>query len=374
MIAADYTILKPSYKLATNRTSEKLRTSDPINFHSTLNNYMPTPLLHLPKLAKWLGVQSIFVKDESFRFGLKSFKGLGTSYALHKIITENPNIHTYCTATDGNHGRALAWSARLAEKIAVIIVPKHTTSARIEAIKSEGAKVEIFDGNYDDACLYADKLSSQDGWQLVQDVAWEGYEEIPAQIMCGYLSIFKELENSLHPNAKAGIDLVFLQAGVGSFASAAAWYYLNRYGIKKPKIVIVEPLEADGILESFKQKKLSCPKGKQQTIMAGLNCGLPSTIAWPILQSGINACIRIEDDYTKQAMRILADSMPDDPTIIAGESGAAGIAAFLAILREKKFKSLLNHLDINESTRILFFNTEGDTDPESFHQIITSLE
>ncbi|MBU1013945.1 MAG: diaminopropionate ammonia-lyase [Bacteroidetes bacterium] len=374
MIVADYKTLKPSYKLATNSTTESLRNSDSLIYHSTLKNYSPTPLHHLPVLAKWLGVQSIFVKDESLRFGLKSFKGLGTSYALHKFIMANPSIHTFCTATDGNHGRALAWSARLAEKSAVIIVPKHITSARIEAIKSEGAKVEIFDGNYDDACLYAEKLSRQDGWQLVQDVAWEGYEEIPAQIMSGYLSIFKEMENSLHPFEKAGIDLVFLQAGVGSFASAAVWYYLNRYGIKKPKIVIVEPLEADGILESFKQKKLSTSKGKQQTIMAGLNCGLPSSIAWPILQSGANACIRIEDDYTKQAMRILADPMPDDPTIIAGESGAAGLAAFLAILREKKFKSLLKHLDINESTKILFFNTEGDTDPESFHQIISSLE
>jgi len=209
---------------------------------------------------------------------------------------------------------------------------------------------------------------------LVQDVGWEGYEAIPAQIMAGYLSIFKEMENSLHTFAKAEIDIVFLQAGVGSFASSAVWYYLNRYGNNKPKIIIVEPLEADGILESFKMKTLSASKGKQQTIMAGLNCGLPSYIAWPILQSGVNACVRIEDDYTRQAMRILADPMHDDPTIIAGESGAAGVAAFLAILQEKKFKSLLKHLDINESTRILFFNTEGDTDPESFHQIISSLE
>lgn len=374
MSVTDYIVLKPTNELKSCPTTEKLRTSDSLNFHSSLNNYSPTPLHHLKELSKWLGVHSIYVKDESIRFGLKSFKGLGTSYALHEIITSNSAINTFCTTTDGNHGKALAWSARLAEKNSVIIVPKHTTDARIKSIQNEDAEVEIFDGNYDDACLHAEKLCRQNGWQLVQDVAWEGYEEIPAQIMAGYLSIFKEMENNLHSISKAGIDIVFLQAGVGSFASAAVWYYLNRYGTKKPKIVIVEPMEADCVLESFRQKKLSSSNGKQQTIMAGLNCGIPSSIAWPILQSGVNVSMRIEDIYSRQAMRMLADPIFNDPAIIAGESGAAGVAAFLAILREKKFKSLIKHLNINATSKILFFNTEGDTDPESFLEIISTME
>jgi len=163
MSVVDYIIVKPTYKLEISPTTEKLRTSDSLIYHLTLNNYSPTPLHHLPELAKWLGVKQIFVKDESYRFGLKSFKGLGTSYVLNEVINVNPTLNTFCTATDGNHGRALAWSAKLIGKDAVIIVPRHTTKARIEAIKGEGAKVEIFDGNYDEACLYAEKLSRQEG-------------------------------------------------------------------------------------------------------------------------------------------------------------------------------------------------------------------
>ncbi len=372
MKSINFIILHPRNELEDSPCSRTLENSDSITFHRSLKDYRPVSYYQLPNLAQNLGVKNIFVKDESSRFGLKAFKGLGTSYAVHQALKANPKIQTFCTATDGNHGRALAWSAKLANKNAVIIVPKHTTEERIKAIKAENATVIGFEGNYDEACVHAEKLSEQDGWELIQDVAWNGYEEIPAQIMAGYLSIFKEMETSLHSLLKPEIDLVFLQAGVGSFASSAVWYYLNRYGKNKPKIVIVEPIEADGILESFKQKQLSISRGKQETIMAGLNCGLPSSIAFPILEAGVDAVIRIKDEFAKKAMKLLYHSEGDDYSIVAGESGAAGLAGFLALQNEKEFEPVLKHLNINNYSNILFFNTEGDTDPVAFKSIISS--
>ncbi len=367
----DYLILEPDNGLVDSEITRLLKSSDSIGFHTTLKDYNPSPIHRLSKLAEELGVRTIFLKDESTRFGLKAFKGLGTSYAVNQILQSKHSISTFCTATDGNHGKALAWSARLAGKKAVIVVPAHTTPARIMAIEAKDAEVIRFEGNYDDACKYAEKLSEQDGWKLVQDVAWDGYENIPAYIMAGYLSMFKELENNLHLPDEPLIDVVLLQAGVGSFASSAVWYYLNRYGNKKPKIVIIEPTEADGIFESFKHNQLKSSLGKQETIMAGLNCGLPSSIAWPVLKAGTDAVIRIEDQYSELAMRKLYYNKASDPQVISGESGAAGLAGLLAILQEEKFNPLMDHLGISHHSRILLFNTEGDTDPISFKKIVT---
>ncbi len=369
MNSQDYIIQKPINQLEESAITNLLSDSKSLEFHTKLSSYKPSKLYELNGLAKKLGVQKIYIKDESTRFGLKAFKGLGTSFAVNQSLKNDQRINTFCTATDGNHGKALAWSARLARKEAVIIVPKHTTESRIKAIEAEKARVIRFDGNYDEACIYAEELSKQDGWKLIQDVAWDGYENVPAQIMAGYLSMFKEMEDKLHLLDEPQIDLVFLQAGVGSFASSAVWYYLNRYGIKKPKIVIVEPYEADGVLESFKQDRLITSEGKQETIMAGLNCGLPSSIAFPILKAGADAVIRIKDKWAKEAMNLLFHSGQNDPTIISGESGAAGLAGFLAI-QNNQIQDLINHLGINQHSKILFFNTEGDTDPKHFQQIV----
>lgn len=369
-LSSNYFINKPNNLITDNATSGILKTTDALNYHSSLFCYKPTPLIELNGLANQLGLGNIFLKDESHRFGLNAFKGLGASYAMHKIIQQSSRIHTFCTATDGNHGRAVAWSAKLNGKFSVIIVPKDTVSHRIELIKNEGARVIKIDGNYDEACKYAAELSKQEGWQLVQDTAWKDYTEIPAMIMAGYLSLFKELENSLHLLPKPNIDLVLLQAGVGSFAASGIWYYLNRYGIKRPKIVLIEPLEADGILESFKQGGLHTTTGKQQTIMAGLNCGIPSMSAWEILQNGMDAVLRISDKFAEQAMRLLYHPNSPDQKIISGESGAAGLAGLLAMLNEPEFLPLKNNLDINANTSILVINTEGATDPKNFDRIV----
>lgn len=372
-IADDFYLHKPSNELPDTLTTRILEKSDARAYHESMPVYQSTPLHHLPGLAAHYGLGDIYVKDESQRFGLNAFKGLGPSYAIHTILQQKRGIEVFCTATDGNHGRAVAWAARQAGKEAVIFVPENTTRARIEAIEKEGARVEKIDDNYDQTCAHAREISEKRGWQLVQDTAWEGYEEIPALIMAGYLTQFQELEIGLHSLPKPPVDLVFLQAGVGSWAAAAVWYYLNRYGEDRPKIVIVEPAASDGILESFKQGRRARPTGKLDSMMAGLNCGIPSLSAWEILQSGIDAVMRIEDSYSARAMRELFYPKEEDPHIVSGESGAAGLGGFIALMTDPRFSNLKNSLDIDEKSRVLLYSTEGATDPENFQKVVDEL-
>jgi len=230
--------------------------------------------------------------------------------------------------------------------------------------------VELIDGNYDDTCVRAEKLSRENNWELVQDMAWENYEEIPAHIMAGYSTLFQELEETLHLYPKAKIDLVFLQAGVGSFAGAGIYYYLDRYGANRPKIVIVEPKEADGILSSFKKGEITTSKGNSKTIMAGLNCGTPSLGAWDLLKNGVDISIKIDDRYSEQAIRELYYPNNADKRIISGESGVGGLAGFISIMTDDKFELLQKELNICSTTNILFISTEGATDENSFNEII----
>lgn len=363
-------INKPKNILPDGLTDSIFRNSDPLKFHKSIENYRPTPLVELPELANFCKVGKIYVKDESYRFGLNAFKGLGASFAIHKILEKGPSIKTFCTATDGNHGRAVAWSAKMLGKTSRIFVPKDTTPARIKAIENEGGIVEVINGNYEEACAYAQKMSKENNWQLVQDTATKHYEEIPAYIMAGYFTHFLELEENLHSLPLPEIDIVFLQAGVGSWPASAAWYYLNRYGINRPKIVLVEPKEASGILTSFKKGKRTSPDGNYKTIMAGLNCGIPSTSAWEILKNSVDAAMSIEDNFTEQAIRKLYFPEGADQRIISGESGAVGFAGFLALMTDPRFRKLKEYLNINSETRCLFYSTEGDTDPDNFRSII----
>ncbi len=361
----------PDNIIIIDETSSILKKSNAIEFHSTLPEYKATPLTHLPGLAKKYGVKNIYLKDESYRFGLNAFKGLGASYAVHKVLESDPNIETICTATDGNHGRAVAWSAKNLGKKSVIYVPGDTTKKRIEAIEAQGAKVIQIAGDYDKACETAKNKSLENNWALVQDTAWEGYTEIPALIMAGYLTMFKEIEKSLEK--KDDIDIVFLQAGVGSFAGSGVFHYLNKYGKNKPKIVIVEPEEADGILLSFKNDKISTSKGSGTTIMAGLNCATPSMGAWGIIKSGTDLSLKVNDDYTRKAIRELYYPNASDKRIISGESGAAGLAGFLALMNEAELREVKDDLNMNENSNILFISTEGDTDKLVFAEIVDDL-
>ncbi|MFD2201462.1 diaminopropionate ammonia-lyase [Shivajiella indica] len=366
----NYFINYPKNTISSNLTTEILTASRAIEYHKTLPLYQPTPLVSLPNLAQKYYVGNIYVKDESHRFGLNAFKGLGASYAIHKILEVQPHIEVFCTATDGNHGRAVAWASKIAHKKAIIFVPRDTTDNRINAIKYEGAQVIKVDGNYDETCAMAKEMSKKEGWKLVQDTAWENYEEIPAQIMAGYLTHFQELEDNLHCLPKPKIDIVFLQAGVGSWAGSGIWYYLNRYGSNHPKIIVIEPWESDGILASFKAGKRVIPNCTFNTIMAGLNCGIPSLSAWDIIQSGTDISIKIKDKFAEHAMRELYYPNGNDKRIIAGESGAAGLAGFFAIMTSGDLQLLKEKLEINPTTNILFYNTEGATDLDSFNKIM----
>jgi diaminopropionate ammonia-lyase len=368
---SSYYINSPNNNIVDNITTDTLKNSEAHAFHVSLPNYQATPLIHLPGLSKKYNVGTIWVKDESFRLGLNAFKGLGASYAMSEILKEKPHSMTFCTATDGNHGRAVAWSARLFNKKAIVYVPENTSAQRIAAIEQEGAKVEQVEGNYDQTCAYAEKMSKKNGWELVQDTSWDTYEKIPAQICAGYLTLFKEMENSIHTIQKSKIDIVFLQAGVGSFAGAGIFYYLNKYGANRPSIVIVEPEEADAILSSFKKGEVTTSNGSGATIMAGLNCGTPSLGAWDLLKNGADISIKISDDYSKNAIRELYYPNGSDKRIISGESGVGGLAGFMAIMNENEFLPLKKELNINPTTNILFISTEGATDSETFNEIIT---
>lgn len=365
-----YFINQPEELLLNSMTTKIMEKSEALIYHQSLQNYSPTPLIELPRLAKRFGVRNIFIKDEGQRFGLKAFKALGASFAIYKILEKSSNIHTFCTATDGNHGRAVAWAATIAGKKSVILVPRDTTHMRIQAIEKEGATVIQIQGTYDDACVAAEKLCQENGWTLVQDTAWEGYEEIPAYIMAGYLTHFKELEDSIHQFPLPSIDFVFLQAGVGSWAASGIFYYLSRYGKNRPKIILVEPTEANGILASFHAGERIQPNCSFETIMAGLNCGLPSKSAWEFIQAGADACLTIPDEYAQKAMHLLYHPSSSDSRMIAGESGAAGLAGFLALMEDPAYEVLKNHLQITEESKVLFFNTEADTDMDSFSKIV----
>ena len=353
-------------------TSSILELNDAFEFHRSLPAYSASPLIELRGLAGFLGVGNIYVKDESGRFGLKSFKVLGAMYAMHRILEGDPGIDTFCTATDGNHGLAVAWSARRIGKDAVVYVPWWTTENRISDIESEGATVIKVSGDYDMACLEADAACTKNRWKYIQDKASEGYEDVPALIMAGYLTLFRELENDIRKLPEPTIDVVFLQAGVGSMAASGIYHFISTYGSYRPGIVIVEPCEADGIMQSLRENKLTSSSGSGNTVMAGLNCATPSWGAWNLLRNGSDFAVSIGDDYTLQAMRKLYYSTGNDTRIVAGESGAAGMGGLLAVLNDPDLQEVKDSLDIGKNTNILIINTEGDTDPDTFEQAINT--
>lgn len=350
---------KATNLLPSNNTCKILKESKPFEFHRELLAYNCTPLESLNHLAKKFGVGKIFIKDESNRFGLHSFKALGASYAIDQVLSKNKTIHTFCTATEGNHGEAVAWATRLHNKNAVVYMSNHAAFNRIKTIESLGAKVVLVNKDYHATCKQAAIDAKKNNWQLVQDTALAKHESIPALIMAGYLTHFLELETTLHVLPKPNIDFVFLQVGVGSWAAAAIWYYINRYGKNRPIIILIEPDASDGMLASLRKGKRSKPNGNLNTVMAGLNCGMPSFCAWDIIKVGADFSMCIKDDYAKQAAKELSCPINDDPKIWAGNSGATGLAGFFALMKDDEYKVLKNELGINHTSRILFFNTEG---------------
>ena len=366
----DFFLNHPNNKITPTISTKILENSSSMKFHINLEDYNCPPLVSLKSLAKELKINNLFVKDESERFGLNAFKVLGASYAVYQLLNTESDITTFCTATDGNHGRAVAWSASKENKKCVVYVPEDTTKLRMNAISKEGAEVYKLEMNYEKTCDYAKKMSLENNWTLIQDTSWDNYEEIPSLIMSGYLTHFHELENQMGLNYNCKIDIIFLQCGVGSWPASCIWYFLNKYKGDRPKIVIVEPLESAGIFESFNLGYRSSPNGNYKTIMAGLNCGIPSKNGWDIIKNGCDASIRISDDYVIKASRKYYYPNDRDKRIISGESGAAGLAGLLKIISDPTFDKLREHINFSSKSNILLFNTEGATDMHDFNQII----
>ena len=358
-------------------------------FHKSFPMYAPTPLASLPETAKKLGVGEIYVKNESFRFGLNAFKVLGGSYAignflarrLGKSLSEtgyhvltSPETReklgdiTFITATDGNHGRGVAWTATTLGQKSVVHMPKGTVPERLNNIRLAGANADIIDGNYDDAVRLSRKEAQENGWVIVQDTSWEGYAQIPAWIMQGYCTMGLEAYEQL-PQKPTHI---FLQAGVGSMAGTIAALFASIYGEDRPKVIIVEPNNADCFYRTAAANdgKTHIVTGEMKTIMAGLACGEPCGLAWDILKDYADYFVAFPDWAAAKGMRILGNPMGGDDRIVSGESGASAFGCMAAILTEPELAGLKQELGLDETSRVLFFSTEGDTDRENYRKIV----
>lgn len=364
------------------------------DFHKSLPGYKATPLVELDDLAKYYGVQKLWLKDESKRFGLNAFKVLGGSYAIGKYLSQklgrdmselpfNVLISdevkkqlgdvTFVTATDGNHGRGVAWVANKLRQKSVVYMPKGSAKMRFDAIAREGADVSITDLNYDDAVRLANKGAEEHGWIMVQDTAWDGYEEIPLWIMQGYSTIINEIVEQLEAAKEEKPTHVFLQAGVGSFAGAVQGYLAHLYGDDRPITIICEPHGANCIYKSMEANdgKPHNVTGDLTTIMAGLACGEPNTISWKILRDNADFSVSCDDSIAARGMRVLSSPLGNDQRVISGESGAVGLGLF-TVLSEKKeeYAELMKALKIDENSRILCISTEGDTDVEGYKNVV----
>ncbi len=363
------------------------------NFHSQIPGYAKTPLVSLPKLAAHLGVGGIWVKNEALRLGLNSFKVLGGSFALYKFIQDRLGMGdkemsydyllskevkekmgelTFAAATDGNHGRGVAWAAQKLGHKSVIYVHHETSQRRIDAIASYGARVEVIVGTYDDAVRQVSLDAEKNGWEVISDTSWEGYTKVPTWIMQGYMTMMIEAQEQL---VEAGIPKpthLFVQAGVGALAAAAVGYYYSLFGKDAPKCIVVEPEKADCLYKSALKGdgQAHAVEGDLSTIMAGLACGEPSELAWAILKESVDVFLSVPDYTAARAMRVYAAPVSGDPQVISGESGAAPMGALLTLLGDKEENEVHKHLGLNAESQILLINSEGDTDPIMFREIV----
>lgn len=319
--------------------------------------YAVTPLRSLASIAKETGVAEVLYKDEGFRFGLKSFKALGGAYAVERLAGAALGPLTVTCATDGNHGRAVAWGASRAGARAVIYVHEGVSPGRAEAIAAFGAEVVRAGRTYDESVRLCAEAAGKNGWQVVSDTSWPGYEEVPRAVMQGYAVLAAEaLEQGARPTH------VFLQGGVGGLAAGVLSWLWEELGPERPAFVVVEPDKAACLFESAKAGEIRRFGGDLDTIMAGLACGEPSLLAWKVLAPGADAFMRIPDAAAIATMRDLADL-----GVVAGESGVAGLAGFRLAARDSAMRDALR---LGPSCRILCFGTEGATDPEVYARIV----
>jgi diaminopropionate ammonia-lyase len=340
------------------------------NFFGSQPNLLPTPLHHLRGLASQIKIGDLLVKDESTRFGLTSFKLLGVSYAVGRLLSSGrlAKGSALACATEGNHGRAVARVAAENCLESKIYVAAETTPARIGALEGEGAHVTVVDGNYDDAVRQAARDAAVYGWQIISDTSWPGYEEIPRWIMAGYTQLMTEAEEQWTPDRPP--DAVLVQAGVGGLACAVVSWLCQKYGPKRPYVIVCEPLSAACLLESFRAGRPVSLPGPFDTIMTGLRCGEVSLTAWPVIARAVDAFISVADGYSERVMRMLAHPTEGDTLVTAGASGACGLAGLLALTEEESFRLVRAACGLNEQSRVLAINTEGATDPDFYAQVI----
>jgi diaminopropionate ammonia-lyase len=363
-------------------------------FHKSFPQYSVTPLARLDGMAARLGLAAFFVKDESYRFGLNAFKVLGGSFAMAKYIAGQMGRDvsemtydyltseafrrefgqaTFFTATDGNHGRGVAWAARRLGQKAVVHMPKGSTKTRFDNIAREGAAVTIEQVNYDDCVrMAAAEAARTPHGVVVQDTAWPGYEEIPGWIMEGYGSMAAEAAAQLRQSGVNRPTHVFVQAGVGSLAGAVVGYFTNLYPSDPPKFIVMEAQAADCLYQSARagDGKPHNVSGDLSTIMAGLACGEPNTISWDILRNHVSAFVSCPDWVSAKGMRMLGAPLRGDPRVISGESGAVGMGLISTLMESEEYRDLRDAVGLDRFSQVLMFSTEGDTDPDKYKKIV----
>lgn len=359
-------------------------------FHRGFPQYSVTPLARLDGMAAHLGLGALWVKDESYRFGLNAFKVLGGSFAMGRYIAgelgkdvselsydylTSPSFRrdfgqaVFFTATDGNHGRGVAWAANKLGQKSVVHMPKGSAKSRFDNIAKEGAQVTIEEVNYDDCVrMAAAEAAETEHGVVVQDTAWEGYEEIPSWIMQGYGTMAEEAAEQMGERPTH----VFIQAGVGSLAGAVVGCFANLYPDNPPKFIVMEAGAADCLYQGALAGD-GAPRtvgGDLQTIMAGLACGEPNTLSWDILRNHADAFLSCPDWVSARGMRMLAAPVKGDPAVTSGESGAVGMGVLAALMGNPSYQDLREALGLSQDSRVLLFSTEGDTDPEQYRKII----
>lgn len=345
-----------------------------------------TPLYDLPGIAHRLGVARFSVKDESVRSPLSSFKALGAPIALvRQTLRLHPDLdppailtgryadllkqYTVISATDGNHGRSLAAAARDAGCRCVIVLHANVSRERQAAIAAFDADIVRIQGNYDESVQEAERLSAANGWQVVADTSYDGYEDIPRDVMQGYGAIAAELieQTGAQPDKAGAFTHVFLQGGVGGMAAGLVSYLWEYQGAQRPYFIVVEPVQADCLLQSAIQGRAAKATGSVDSVMAGLSCGETSPLAWRFLQTSVDHFMTIDDGQAIDAMRILAQGSDQDIPIVAGESGTVGLAALQTLHSNP---SLSAQVRLDAQSRILMVNTEGATAPQVYKKLV----
>ncbi len=349
-------------------------------------DYRETPLLALDKLAAELHIDKIWYKDESRRFDLKSFKALGGAFAvgrqlkaaIEKITGDEPDINellnrkhhdivsqvTISCATDGNHGRSVAWGCQLFGCHCVIYIHRDVSRARQQAMEAFGAQVIRISGNYDDSVRQADLEARKNDRIIVSDTSYPGYMDVPKDVALGYTVLLAESVEQMQGNIPSH---VFIQGGVGGLASAVCAYFWELWEDKRPRFIVVEPENANCLQQSAQQGRPTVVHGDLDTLMAGLACGEVSTLAWEVLKEGANDFLTINEQAVAPTMQLLARGWQGDPALEAGESAVAGLAALITARNDPV---LSGKLGLDETSRVYILGTEGATDPELYERLL----